>query len=357
MSDYSNLFRGGGVSTFNKGKRNNKNKLVPVVIVVLVVCALIWFFYDSPSGEKSTGKKNNPAKTFIKNPDWKPEEVSKSEKQTDRNIESVVSTLDTKVEDLDNELPNISQAKYSTAQNNLKKAKDLYKQEEYVDAKQFLMKVFDSGLKEGNNVWEEAAELLSKINTEIYMSDMPSPNKKLYTIQPGDSLIKIAKLFHTTVEAVQKSNGLNAANPIIYPGKTLYIYQGDWSIKVSKSRYRLYLYNGKELFKIYKVGVGRQGRTPEGKFMIANKQKHPTWYNEGRAIPFGTKENVLGTRWMALKPVGNTDQHLRGYGIHGTWKPESIGSKCSNGCIRMRNEEVEELFTIVPYKTSVKITK
>ena len=353
MSDYSNLFRGGGVSTFNKGRRKNKNKLVLVVIIVLVVCALIWFFYDSPSGEDSKGLKNNPEETLIKNP----EEISKSKKQTGSNIDSVVSTLDTQVEDLDNELPDISQEQYSKAQSNLKKANELYKQEEYVDAKKLLLKVIESGLKEGNNLWEEAAELLSKINTEIYMSDMPSPNKKLYTIQAGDSLNKIAKKFHTTVEAIQKSNGLNPTNPIIYPGKTLYIYQGNWSIKVSKRKFRLYLYNGKRLFKIYNVGVGRQGRTPEGEFIIANKQKHPTWYNEGKAIAYGTKENVLGTRWMALKPIGKTDQHLRGYGIHGTWKPETIGTKSSNGCIRMKNDDVDELFTIVPYKTLVTITK
>ena len=357
MSDYSNLFRGGGVSTFNKGRRNNKRKLFPIVIAVLVVCALIWFFYDSPSGEKPKGEKSKLDKSIIKNPDWQSKETSKSKKLTESKIDSVVSSLDTQVVDLDNELPSISQEKYVMAQNNLKKATELYKQEEYVDAKNLLLKVMESGLKEGNNVWEEAAELLSKINIEIYMSDMPSPNKKLYTIQAGDSLNKIAKKYHTTVEAIQKSNGLNTANPIIFPGKTLYIYQGDWSIKVSKSKFRLYLYNGKRLFKIYNVGVGRQGRTPEGQFKIANKQKHPIWYNEGKAIAYGTKENVLGTRWMALKPIGKTDQHLRGYGIHGTWKPETIGTKSSNGCIRMKNDEVNELFTIVPYKTLVTITK
>ena len=58
---------------------------------------------------------------------------------------------------------------------------------------------------------------------------------------------------------------------------------------------------------------------------------------------------------MALKPTGKTDMNLRGYGIHGTWKPESIGTQCSNGCIRMRNDDVNELFTILPYHTKVTI--
>ena len=116
------------------------------------------------------------------------------------------------------------------------------------------------------------------------------------------------------------------------------------------------MYDGKNLFKVYKVGIGRQGRTPSGKFIIRTKQKEPIWYNEGKAIQYGSKENVLGTRWMALKPIGNTNQNLRGYGIHGTWQPETIGTRSSNGCIRMKNEEVNELFSILPYKTEVIIS-
>jgi lipoprotein-anchoring transpeptidase ErfK/SrfK len=357
MADYSNLFRGGGVSTFNKGRRNNKRKLFPVFIVVVIICVLIWFFYDSPSGEDAKNKNLQVSNRIVKNPDDQTEVIvsSKSIAKPTLNPEQTLSNSDLQIKK--NTTPNISQKKYASAKSNLDKAIELYKQEEYVDAKVLVLKVVESGLQEGNDLWEKAAELLSKINIEIYMSDMPSPQKKLYTIQEGDSLIRIAKKFHTTVEAVQKSNGLNPANPIIFPGKTLYIYQGDWSIKVSKSKFRLYLYNGKKLFKIYNIGVGRQGRTPEGEFVITNKQKHPIWYNEGRAIAYGTKENVLGTRWMAIKPTGKTNQHLRGYGIHGTWKPETIGTKSSNGCIRMKNDEVDELFTIVPYKTFVTITK
>ena len=66
---------------------------------------------------------------------------------------------------------------------------------------------------------------------------------------------------------------------------------------------------------------------------------------------------MLGTRWMSLKATGDTNKSLHGYGIHGTWKPETIGTKSSNGCIRMKNEEVNELFSIVPYNTPVKIEK
>jgi lipoprotein-anchoring transpeptidase ErfK/SrfK len=58
---------------------------------------------------------------------------------------------------------------------------------------------------------------------------------------------------------------------------------------------------------------------------------------------------------MALTPTGDTDKNLSGYGIHGTWLPETIGTESSNGCIRMKNEEVNELYSILPYKTEVTI--
>ena len=108
---------------------------------------------------------------------------------------------------------------------------------------------------------------------------------------------------------------------------------------------------------MYSVGIGRQGRTPTGTFKVASRIREPDWDSptpRGK-IPFGDKDNVLGTRWMQLKPTGNTNQNLRGYGIHGTWQPESIGHSLSNGCIRMKNRDVEELFSIVPLGTPVTI--
>jgi lipoprotein-anchoring transpeptidase ErfK/SrfK len=56
---------------------------------------------------------------------------------------------------------------------------------------------------------------------------------------------------------------------------------------------------------------------------------------------------------MSLKPVGKTNSNLSGYGIHGTHEPESTGRMSSNGCIRMKNKEVNELYSIVPRGTDV----
>lgn len=342
MADYSNLLRGGGVSTVSNS-RNGKGKTRIFIFIVLCCMVLlgIWIY------NKTTGS-SKPLPLSRKHPDVK---IAKPSPPPENNERSNNITPPSKVKQ-----PLIPPKVLAEARQEVAKAEQYLKNKEYVLAKECSQKVMNSGLKEGDELWEKAAALIGDANIGIYMNDIPAPNKKLYTIQEGDTLIDIAKRFKTTVESIQKSNKLDPANPTIFPGKTLYIYTGKWSIKVSKSKFRLYLYDGDSIFKIYNVGIGRQGRTPSGVFKITVKQKEPVWYNEGRAIPFGSKKNVLGTRWMALKPVGNTNKNFRGYGIHGTWEPKTIGKKASNGCIRMTNDNVNELYSILPYQTEVTIT-
>jgi lipoprotein-anchoring transpeptidase ErfK/SrfK len=72
----------------------------------------------------------------------------------------------------------------------------------------------------------------------------------------------------------------------------------------------------------------------------------PTYYHSGVVIPPGP-DNPVGTRWVGLSQ--------KGYGIHGTNEPGSIGKARSHGCIRMRNRDVEEFFTLVSVGDTVEI--
>ena len=197
--------------------------------------------------------------------------------------------------------------------------------------------------------WWEAAKIVSQVNTRVVNTDMPAPEKQRYRVQEGDALARIARRFGTTVEAIQRMNNMTPERSMIYVGDILYVLEGDWSILVSKEHFALVLYNGDELFKVYEVGIGRQDRTPTGTFVVRNKLREPDWTPPGRRIPYGDPENVLGTRWIGLLPVGDTDPTLSGYGIHGTWEPETIGTAASQGCVRLRNQEVEELYALIPH--------
>jgi len=88
--------------------------------------------------------------------------------------------------------------------------------------------------------------------------------------------------------------------------------------------------------KIYDTAIGApRSPSPVGTFQVVIRIVLPTYYARGKVIPPGEK-NPLGTRWIGLS--------LKGFGIHGTNVPKSIGRAASHGCIRLRNDDVEELF-------------
>ncbi len=89
----------------------------------------------------------------------------------------------------------------------------------------------------------------------------------------------------------------------------------------------------------FDVAVGSPASpSPTGTFTIVTRIEHPTYYAPGNVIPAGAR-NPLGTRWLGL--------NVKGYGIHGTDVPSSIGHAKSHGCIRLRNRDIEQLFNLL----------
>jgi lipoprotein-anchoring transpeptidase ErfK/SrfK len=114
---------------------------------------------------------------------------------------------------------------------------------------------------------------------------------------------------------------------------------------VDKSQNLLFLKRNGEVVKTYVVSTGKDNSTPIGTFKIVNKLENPTWYKAGAVIPPDSPDNILGSRWLGFD--------LKGYGIHGTTEPNNLGEQVTLGCVRMKNQEVEELFDIVPLGTEV----
>jgi lipoprotein-anchoring transpeptidase ErfK/SrfK len=104
-----------------------------------------------------------------------------------------------------------------------------------------------------------------------------------------------------------------------------------------------------EIVKTYTVATGANNLTPVGTFKIVEKIPNPPWFKSGAAkpIPPQDPENILGTRWLGLS--------VPSYGIHGTTDPKSLGKQVTQGCVRMANSDVEELYIIVPKGTEVTI--
>ena len=207
------------------------------------------------------------------------------------------------------------------------------------------------------DLWLKMVRIYSDANTKTFFSNRSySPfDKTIYKVQRGDALQKIAKKFKTTITAIQKRNSMNKYNYNIRVGENLSIYDGDWHIIVNKSKFLLMLFDKDNLFAAYSIALGKNNKTPIGNFKIISKVIEPDWYSNNEKIPYGDERNVLGTRWMEIKSTDDKNRKLKGYGVHGTWERNSINKMRSNGCVRMLNENVEELFDIIPINTPIKI--
>ncbi|MFB3915914.1 MAG: L,D-transpeptidase [Terriglobales bacterium] len=151
----------------------------------------------------------------------------------------------------------------------------------------------------------------------------------------------LALLVMTAAEALTQdraAQAVKAGAPLEHPRR---------HILVSIPDRKLALLEDDRILRVYPVAVGAtRSPSPAGEFKVINRVTDPTYYHPGTVIPPG-KDNPLGTRWIGLS--------RKGYGIHGTNQPRSIGRAASHGCIRMAKADMEELFTLVRAGDTVEI--
>jgi lipoprotein-anchoring transpeptidase ErfK/SrfK len=148
-------------------------------------------------------------------------------------------------------------------------------------------------------------------------------------IRKVTALISVTLL--ATAEALAQDNQGRAARRIV----------------VSIPDRKLAVVEAGRVVKVFPTAVGApRTPSPAGSYRIVQRVENPTWYTKGKIVPPGAA-NPLGTRWLGLS--------VKGYGIHGTNTPSSIGANVSHGCIRMRNRDVELLFAMVAVGDAVEL--
>jgi len=131
---------------------------------------------------------------------------------------------------------------------------------------------------------------------------------------------------------------------------------------VRKSEFRLDVMIGDSVAKSFLIALGknpgdkqRRGdtRTPEGKFSIMQIQRSGSWTHDFK----DDKGEIAGAYgpWFLRFGTGETRMRWTGIGIHGTHDPASIGTLATEGCIRLKNEDLEELKKLVEVGTVVRI--
>ncbi|HMM64361.1 MAG TPA: L,D-transpeptidase [Mesorhizobium sp.] len=136
------------------------------------------------------------------------------------------------------------------------------------------------------------------------------------------------------------------------------------TIVINTQERRLYLVESRSTARRYAIAVGKEGLQFKGETTVGDKQEWPRWiptkemqerepkhYGQYKDGMPGGGENPLGARAIYLYQ-GKKDTHLR---IHGTVAPQTIGTSASNGCFRMINEHVMDLYSRVRMGTKVVI--
>jgi len=236
-------------------------------------------------------------------------------------------------------------AQQAAATDLFNRAEEFKSQNELVKAKELYQQIFTE--YPNFDKIDAVQQQMGRLNLDlIYSKTMIEGKTVMHTIIAGDTLGKLAKQYGTTIALIKKSNGLKS--DVIRLGDTLRVWTAPFNLAVDKSQNVLMFKTGDEILGVYSVATGKDNITPVGEFTIANKLENPTWFKSGAIVAPESPENALGTRWMGF--------NLKGYGIHGTIEPESIGRQATAGCIRMRNEDVEQLYEIIPLGTKVVVT-
>ena len=142
-------------------------------------------------------------------------------------------------------------------------------------------------------------------------------------------------------------------------------------VVIVKSNYELKVYDQDGWYATYPVVFGSKSlddkmmegdrRTPEGTYHIASKRPHEKW-DKMMLIDFPTKSDL--DKFNARKAKGLIPRNAKiggGIAIHGTWPHDDLAvdlfQNWTNGCIALKNEDVDELYDMLPVGTSVEIVK
>ena len=160
---------------------------------------------------------------------------------------------------------------------------------------------------------------------------------------------------HQNAAASRSKRGADPARQTVaYEGRER---PGTIVIKTGERRLYFVLADGKALR--YPVGVGRAGKQWQGRAQVDGKHVEPAWSppDEVRrdnprlpdVIQGGSPRNPMGPRALTLSGGGQ-------YAIHGTNRPNTVGTFATYGCIRMYNEDILDLFDRVSIGTEVSVT-
>ncbi len=193
------------------------------------------------------------------------------------------------------------------------------------------------------------------------------PFTRRHVIGDGDRMVFLARDAKVDYRLLGRIN--NLADPgKIRLGQSVKIIEGPFHAVVDKSDYRMDVYLGaadelgrRIYVRSFSVGLGEFNSTPSGSWVVRKNSKaiNPAWTNPrtGESFDANDPANPIGEFWIGLEGIDNSTKLMRGYGIHGTIDPSSIGRQASMGCVRMHDADVALVYELLTTAGSTVITQ
>lgn len=179
-------------------------------------------------------------------------------------------------------------------------------------------------------------ERLGKTAAEIY-ANPEAHFAQPYVVQFGETLDGIAAQFDVPWQYLGRLNGVTPET--LQAGQSLKVLKGPFGAVVDLQRFEMTLIMHGWYVRRYKIGIGRDHKTPTGEFVVQEKLENPRWYNpDGGVVEGDDPSNPLGEYWLGL------GDHI---GIHGTIDPSSIGAAASRGCIHLADDDIAEVYQLL----------
>jgi LysM repeat protein len=172
-----------------------------------------------------------------------------------------------------------------------------------------------------------------------------------YKVKAGDQLRNIGRQFKVPYALLMRIN--NIARPeALQAGETIKVIQGPFNARVYRSTFTMDLYLQSTFVRSFRVGLGKPGmETPMGLWVakLGGKLIKPVWTDPITSKTYHPEDPdyPLGSRWIGLEGVEGAAKGRTGFAIHGTQKPEEIGTAGSQGCIRLHNGNVKLVYDLL----------
>lgn len=231
-----------------------------------------------------------------------------------------------------------------------------------VQARAELSKAFFSGQldpAEEDQTAKDAAAVCQKtlLSREITDGD---PYSLPYLVKRGDTIegargIEMTQELHVPGRLIEKVNNLRSGKDL-QAGQQIKLIKGPFHAIVHKGRFLMDVYLEREgLPKVFvrrlTVGLGANGSTPVGPWRVEKGQKmeQPVWDPRGQHITWNQAGYPFGRKalWIGLEGLNPQTSVIRDFGIHSTNDPASIGKANSLGCVRMSDDDIELVFSLL----------